>query len=218
MSSLAISDDLAAYVAYVRTQNPHSIAVFTSRNEQEFIDAVEGALLHSIMALETGCREFATLPEIALTKMLSRDLNAASIPSTAEEHTNGHVDFTIKHPGGRPHRYLGECKIWKGPSYHVKGMKQLLSKYSTGRHRRGCCLEFVRGKDLAGKFSSLREYLDRKRPLQQLGDAVTHETIKSGFVTSHRHESGWDLEVLHFGCNLHSSGKPPIAIQAQSDE
>ena len=84
------------------------------------------------------------------------ELRAASIPATAEEHTNGHVDLTVRHPNGRPLRYLGECKIWDGVRYPEKGMGQLLEDYSTGRDRRGCCMEFMKTADTAGKLRRLR--------------------------------------------------------------
>lgn len=197
-------DTLAAFGRFVQQNNPYSLRVFCSETEDEFVAAVEGALNCAVDRLESGRKEYAGLAEVGLSKKISDWLDAASIPATAEEHTNGHVDITVKHPRKLVFKYLGECKIWRSVPYHVKGMKQLLDDYSSGRHRRGCCLEFVVTADCAGKLRVIREHLDAQCPLDQVGTTVDHPEIKGGFVTLHRHSSGWDVEVLHFGCNLHN--------------
>lgn len=206
MQRVATNDDLVAFAEYVQTVNPHSIQVFVSKTEDEFVKAVEVALLHAIIRLESGRKQYSGLKELGLSKIVADDLSAASIPATPEEHSNGHVDITVKHPAGRLHKYLGECKIWSSVPYHIKGMSQLLEDYSSGRQKRGCCIEFVRIADAAGKLKTIREYLDKHLPLEQQAPAVDHSEIRGGFITKHRHASGWTVEVLHFACNLHLPG------------
>lgn len=196
-------DDLLSYARYLAGKNPYSLKVFLSTTEKDFIEGVENALEHEVVLLEGCRREYDKLGEIGLSRTMATNLNEAGIPSRSEEYENGHVDLKIEHSQGHPFLYLCECKIWQSVPYHLRGMKQLLKDYASGRHRRGCCLEFVRIADTAGKLKAIRTHLDGKKPLQQTGTSKDHDTIKGGFLTEHKHVSGWDVEVLHFGCNLH---------------
>jgi hypothetical protein len=100
---------------------------------------------------------------------------------------------------------LGEAKIYDGPEYHLKGLQQLLGRYTTGREGRGMLIVYVRKKNIASLIKKLREKMDADLPCQQQGEATDH-AIKWSFITKHAHSCGENLEVGHIGCNLFIEG------------
>ncbi len=202
MSFPVDDESLLAFGRYLAGRRPFALRVFLSQTEDEFIDAVEEGLEHGIVQLEGARKEYAKLGELGLSRTLAGTLTESGVPAHPEEFENGHVDLKIKHPAGKPFLYLTECKIWQSVPYHKKGMTQLLRDYASGRHKRGCCLEFVRVMGTATKLKDIRNHVDQHKPLDQVDKAVDHKTIKGGFVTTHKHSSDWKVEVLHVACNL----------------
>lgn len=84
--------------------------------------------------------------------------------------------------------------------YHVDGCEQLLG-YCTGRELRAFCMDFFDKAGVFEKMRKLREDVDAKRPLAQNAESADHR-ISGAFVTSHRHSSGSDVEILHLGCSV----------------
>jgi hypothetical protein len=97
---------------------------------------------------------------------------------------------------------LGEAKIYDGPDYHIKGLQQLLGRYTTGKEGRGMLIVYFRKKNIAGLVKKLREKMDTDLPLSQQGPTCDH-LIKWSFLSQHGHSSGETLEVGHIGCNLY---------------
>jgi hypothetical protein len=119
-----------------------------------------------------------------------------------EAHSNGHVDLTIEALYCVPMRKkLGEAKIYDGPEKHIKGLEQLLTRYTTGREGRGILIEYFRKKDIEGLVKKIRERMDADLPLGQLSATRDH-LLKWSFLSTHAHSSGSNLEVGHVGCNL----------------
>jgi hypothetical protein len=122
--------------------------------------------------------------------------------ATREANTNGHVDITTEAEHTYPVvRRLVEAKIYRSPSYHVQGLHQLILRYSTGREGRGWLVNYVRQNNIKGIVCSLREHLDSNKPCDQKGESRDH-TITWWFASTHRHNSGEDIEVVHASCNL----------------
>ena len=129
--------------------------------------------------------------------MLSKSANRLTLPSTA------HVDLTIEVDQCSPARIkLGEAKIYSGPSYHIKGIGQLLGRYTTGRENAGLLINYVRKKDIKGITAKLKTAMDKKLPENQTGPCEDH-TLKWSLVTKHKHSSGEIVSIGHIGCNLH---------------
>src|SRR5262249_44367324 len=117
--------------------------------------------------------------------------------------SNGHVDLTIEADHCTPAMIkLGEAKIYSGPSYHIRGIKQLLVRYTTGRETPGLLLSYVRKPDIKGITSKLRAEMDKKLPENQTGPCEGHK-LKWSLATKHKHSSGEELSLSHVGCNLH---------------
>ena len=97
---------------------------------------------------------------------------------TRELNRNGHVDLTFKFPLNTPARVsLGEAKIYDGPEYHVKGLEQLINRYTTGRESRCVILAYVKKANVKGLMEKVREHFEEKRPCGQstAGKPLLHQ-------------------------------------------
>lgn len=175
--------------------------VFTARTEAEFDEAFDAWLEKCLDRLEGLADKYSQLDEVGLTGVLAGFLSMPKLSVTQETYSQGHVDLIISVDGSYPQRKkLGEAKIYHGPAYHYKGLKQLLGRYSSGREGRGLLIVYVRQKGISNLMGSLRESMDRDLPESQTGPATDHK-IKWAFVSSHNHSCGSALQVSHVGCN-----------------
>lgn len=197
-----MDDSLQSYIAFISSRNPPAFAAWKSRTEEEFVDAVERALDSYIRQVEDGAREFRMLSEPGLSGLIAKLFISGGISAGPEENVRGHVDLVIHHPADIPFRVLGECKIWDGPEWHLKGCDQLLRRYMTGRESRSFCLDFFKGPEMYKKLEALKRKLNEEKPLRQTRDVEPH-FILGAFVTEHEHSSGRQVMLLHLGCNLH---------------
>ena len=68
-------------------------------------------------------------------------------------------------------------------------------------------VEFDLQPDMADKMSNLRKVLDGGKHEDQQGVSVEHPSIKGAFVTSHKHTTSTNVEIMHAACNIHESPK-----------
>lgn len=195
-------DRLSDYLKVLEAMNPAAAQVFVADTEDQFIVAVENALNEAIVRLETGAKMLMADDEPKLSWMLVQFLAAADIDASPETYHNGHVDVLVRHPR-IPFSCIGECKLHKGYEYHVGGCKQLLDRYSSGRAKRGFCLDFFQVPGMYKKLEKLRESFRQKMPLRQQGDPADHGTIKGAFLSTHVHVTEARVEILHLGCNCY---------------
>jgi hypothetical protein len=200
---IADKDTLAYYAQLIQRKAPEYFDLFTAGTEREFEDAFTALLQEAVAHLERNSVNFKSLGEVPLTAVIVAFLNVPGLKVTQEAHSNGHVDITIFADHCVPaRRKLGEAKIYSSPSYHEKGIKQLVGRYSTGREIRGLLLNYVRKADIAEVITNLRDSLDKKLPEKQKGATQDHK-LKWSFSSVHEHSSGEDLAVDHVGCNLY---------------
>lgn len=192
------------FVAYVRGKPDYHIRI--SKTEAEFIQAVELALVNAMGLLETlspmSDVGVLQLREELLSGFLCQLMVAMDVEAANDGYHGGHVDLTIRHPRRKYLVALGECKIWDGYVWHVKGCRQLLDRYLTGRQRRGFCIEFFTIANMMGILKGLSEEYASKRPLELSGEPRPHEWIDGAFITRHPHSSGAMIEICHVGCNM----------------
>jgi hypothetical protein len=179
-----------------------------AETEQDFIAATEGAIERAMKTIENGSKEYGKLKERGLSQLLADCLCLMGWHATAETNNNGHVDVVVECAFGRHWKYLGECKLHDGYQYHVDGCQQLLG-YCTGREPRAFCMDFIDATDAFKKMKKLRAEMDEKRPLRQKAAGADH-SILGGFLTSHDHDSGGVVEILHLGCSV------PKAVKAET--
>jgi hypothetical protein len=195
-------NSVARYFESLSTQTKDLIVAET---DAEFDTAFDNWLEVAISRLESSSKEFKGLGEDAISSILCGYLSTGEVSVTRETHSNGHVDITIKLVNSASNRTkLGEAKIWGGPSYHTKGLGQLINRYSTGRECRGFVISYVKIQDIKFLFEKLREYIDNEKPCDLQGVCRDHN-IKWSFLSSHKHSSGETVDVCHIGCNMYSS-------------
>ena len=128
----------------------------------------------AVDVLEQNKKNFDTLDEEGLSAALAGKLSIPGLTVSQEKHSNGHVDITIEADHcSQVRRKLGEAKIYDGPKYHLKGLEQLLGRYTTGREGRGLLIVYVRKKDITGLVTKLREKMDANLPMKQKGKTAT---------------------------------------------
>jgi hypothetical protein len=195
-------DSLLATVELLQRRAPEYVDLISARTDAEFEDAFDAILERAIHQLEAGKTLFASLDENGLTAALALGLSMPGLSVTRETSSNGHVDITITADHCMPMRKkLGEAKIYDGPEYHVKGLTQLLGRYTTGREGRGLLIVYFQKRDIVGLVARLRERMDKDRPLDQREPTADH-AIRWWFRSRHGHSCGEDLDITHVGCNL----------------
>src|SRR5438552_886085 len=126
MSSVRDNDTALALVETLKRKAPEYLDLFTAQTDADFEKAFDALLEKSVAGLEINKSNFANLDEETLSAILALALSTPGLSVTQECHSNGHVDITIIADHCVPARKkLGEAKIWDGPEYHIKGIKQL---------------------------------------------------------------------------------------------
>jgi hypothetical protein len=196
-------DSAAELFERIRQMAPAYIDLLTAKTIDEFEAAfavlLEGAVIH----LEKNKKNFKSLNEEGLSGVLAASLTIPGLTVTQEANSNGHVDLTIEADHCTPARTkLGEAKIYAGPSYHIKGVGQLLGRYTTGRETAGLLINYVRQANINGITEKLKKEMDAQMPEKQIGPCEPH-TLKWSLATKHDHSSGEIVSVFHVGCNLY---------------
>ena len=192
-------------VDLIRRKAPEYLDLLTANSDAEFESAFDAILGQAVANLERNKKNYEKLDEEGLTAVLASALSIPGLSVSQETNSNGHVDITIEANHCVPARIkLGEAKIYNGPEYHLKGLKQLLGRYTTGREGRGILIVYVRKKAVASLAKKLRKKMDTDLPMVQKGKTVSH-VLKWSFISTHVHSSAEDLEVGHVCCNMHIS-------------
>jgi hypothetical protein len=172
--------------------------------DEEFDEALEEHIGTAVEWLEENANALRADSEDSLSTTLAAKISIRKlVDATRETNSKGHVDITIKVISTSRKR-LGEAKIYDGYKYHVKGIKQLVERYSTGRERSGYMFCYVKNPNINAKIVALQSDCDGHLPCNQIGAATAHKARRKwAFETRHTHESGEELRVVHYGVNLH---------------
>lgn len=179
------------------------LKMLSASSDEEFDVALENLLEAAVAHLENNARHLADCDENTITAFLVAFLNMPGFMRALQEaHTNGHVDLTIEAEPTLPiRRRLGEAKIYRSPSYHVKGLNQLVNRYSTGRYGTGFLVEYFTKPNIKKLVLGVRKHMDEKKPCAQNGSCQDHK-MRWAFLSNHNHISGELLRVLHLNCNM----------------
>lgn len=200
MSDLA--DSAVALVERILRKAPEYLDLLTAETDSDFEKAFDALLEKALSGLEANKKNFEKLDEMGLSGALALALTTPGLAVTQESYSNGHVDLTIQANHCTPARKkLGEAKIYDGPEYHIKGLGQLLGRYTTGREGRGLLIVYFRKANIAGLVKKLRTRMDADLPCKQRGNTSDH-ILKWSFLSTHALKSGDNQEVGHIGCNL----------------
>jgi hypothetical protein len=196
------NDSAIELVDWIRRKAPEYVDLLTAESDAAFEKAFDAILGRAIAQMERQKQNFACLDEVGLSGALAMALSSPGLTVTPEPHSNGHVDLMIVADHCVPERIkLGEAKIYNGFKYHVKGLEQLLERYTTGREGRGLLVMYCRKPDISGLVRKLRDRMDSELPCQQQGNTANH-ILKWSFLSSHALQSGDEHDVGHIGCNL----------------
>lgn len=199
---------LFALVECMKIKAPEYLDLMAAQSDEEFENAFDVLLEKALHHLESNSKNFAALDENGLTAVLAGTLAVPGLRVCQEANSNGHVDITIHVDHCFPMKtMLGEAKIYSGPEYHLKGLSQLLGRYTTGREPRGLVIVYVRQQNIKGLLEKIRDRMDADLPQQQQGKTMDH-SCRWNFLSRHLHSSGEVLEVAHAGCNLHVANVP----------
>lgn len=200
---------LSSLLERLEKKAPEYLNLMAAETDDEFETAFDVLLEKALCGLEKNSKNFAALNEEGLTGALVLALTVPGLQVIQEANSNGHVDITIE----ASHFYptvtkLGEAKIYDGPEYHIKGLSQLLGRYTTGRESRGLMVTYVRKPNIEALMKKLRNRMDEHLPEQQQGATEDHPSHWS-FLSKHNHSCGRVLGVRHAGCNMHVPGADP---------
>src|ERR1041384_3688001 len=180
----------------IRRKAPTYLDLLTAKTEKEFEEAFTMILEDAVQNLEKNKKHFKKLGEEGLSAALAGKLSIPGLTITQETNSNGHVDLTIEADHCSPARIkLAEAKIYAGPGYHIKGISQLLGRYTTGRETPGLLINYVRKKDIKKITAKLKATMDKRLPANQTGPCEDH-ILKWSLITKHKHNSG---EILYIG-------------------
>jgi hypothetical protein len=197
------NDSAAELMERLKRKAPAYLDLITAESADEFEAAFTTILQIAVSHLEKNKKKFAPLDEEGLSGVMAGSLTIPGLTVTQETNSNGHVDLTIEADHCTPARTkLGEAKIYSSPSYHIKGIGQLIGRYTTGRETPGLLISYVRVKNIKEITSKLKAAMDNHLPENQVGPCENH-TLKWSLVTKHTHSSGEILAIGHIGCNLH---------------
>ena len=198
------ADSALEFVEQLKRRAPEIIDLIAAETEEDFDKALDALLEKAIIGLEADSKKFTSLDEDALSSILALAMSVPGVSISRESHSNGHVDLTIEITGTFPLRKrLGEAKIYRGPKYHIEGLTQLLTRYSTGREGRGFVIAYVKKEGIAQLMKKIRECMDTNLPCKQVEATIDH-CLKWSFLSRHQHCCGEELAVMHIGCNLFS--------------
>jgi hypothetical protein len=200
---MADQNSAAELFERLKKKAPAYLDLLTSETDEEFEAAFTAILERAVHHLEKNRKNFQSLDEEGLSGALAGALSMPGLTVTQETNSNGHVDLTIEADHCTPIRVkLGEAKIYSSPSYHIKGIGQLLGRYTTGRETPGLLINYVRKPDIKGIVGKLKTELDKKLPEHQTEPCKDH-LLKWSLLTKHKHNSGEVVSIGHVGCNLH---------------
>lgn len=194
--------NLYNYIELTKKLSRETLDLITANSDEEFDSAFDNWLTQAISRMEANKLNYSKLDENGLSSVLAASLTTGEISVTQEQNSNGHVDLTVKlNNSSTPRTKLGEAKIWRGKEYHVKGLDQLLNRYTTGRECRGFVISYVQQKDIKGLFEDLQKHINSEKPFNLEGLCLEHN-IKWSFLSNHKHNSGELITICHIGCNL----------------
>ena len=154
----------------IKRKAPAYIDLLTAETYEEFEAAFTAILDVAVHHMEKNKKNFQNLDEEGLSGVLAGALSIPGLTVTQETNSNGHVDLTIEADHCTPARIkLGEAKIYSSPSYHIKGIGQLLGRYTTGRETPGLLINYVRKPDIKAIMAKLKAEMDKKLPENQTG-------------------------------------------------
>jgi len=205
LESLAECCSLDELQAILDRKKPASPAEWTARINSD-LDTI-------VVEIEGDRERFLKADEDAIRNEIARALRQLGYDATADDFYNGHVDLKIKNAHLKL-IWMGEAKFANDYDYLAEGMKQLLTRYSAGRHNEAALIVFVRQEKTA---------LVKDRWMKALVDAKVCDIIGTPendpdrplvFWSKHEHQdSGLTINTRHIMVSLHYDPKDQSGVE-----
>ncbi len=180
---------------------PEALNTWRAQTPEGFVDVSEKLLEAAIVHMEQQGKNLKCSSEDNITSSAIGFFNRYGIRASSQTNSRGHVDIFISHSLEPSLNICGEAKIWRGVSYHIGGLGQVLG-YCTGRMPHCFLLAYVTSGKIQQHIKNLCVELDLKLPANQQGGAKTHHSLQWGLVSDHTHSGGRLVRVVHAGVNL----------------
>jgi hypothetical protein len=189
------------YLERISSVVPEVTNTLRAQSPDGFLHVSEKLLAAAIVHLEEQGKNLRDSREDTITAAAIGFFTRYGIRASSQTNSRGHVDIYIKH-GTQPTLMIcGEAKIWRTPSYHIGGLRQVLG-YCTGRIPFCFIIVYVTKGAIAVHMGSLQAALDDQLPEQQQGACSPHSDLRWSFSSGHLHSSGGVVTALHAGVNL----------------
>jgi hypothetical protein len=191
------------YVERIFHVLPEALNTWRAQSPDGFLHVTENLLGDAITHLEQQAKNFRgpQIKEDTITAAAIGFFNRYGICASSQTNSRGHVDIFIKHAWQPSLVICGEAKIWKGVTYHIGGLAQVLG-YTTGRTPFCFILVYVKTGALEVHMRTLQAECDAQLPEQQQGACANHAKLRWALLTGHQHSSGHLVTALHAGVNL----------------
>lgn len=199
--NIEMVQNLYNFLERISSTLPEALHTFRAQTPAGFVATAERLLAVAVDHLESQGNYLRGASEDAITSSVIGFFNRYGIRASSQTNSRGHVDIFIEHSFLPGLKVCGEAKIWRGVSYHIRGLGQVLG-YCPGRMPYCFMLEYVTNGKISENVSKLRKKLDAELPEHQQGPANSHSSMPWTLVTFHLHSSGENLEVLHTAANL----------------
>lgn len=195
-------DTIKAYVnRYGNNDFVRVMEIFHPPSNDAFVDRLYSELNAIIRNIEETAAVRQTDGEDRLTLDIVLNLRRAGYTVSHDAYVNGHADISVTQDN---FRWLGEAKEHRDYEWLFKGLRQLLSRYATGREDGSALLVYIKNKDAANVLAEWRKRLTETKEceLQSTNDSSTGEKLV--FWSTHKHNgSGLPIKTKHLGISLY---------------
>lgn len=184
-------------------------------SQQEFLEALYRVLDQIIRDLEDDAEVMQHQREDAVSRDIVRQLRRANYRASSDPYVRGHVDILVE-SGDRRMRWLAESKIHRSYRNLEEGLRQLLSRYDSGRDRAGGLLIIFRRAGCEQILEAWRRRV-QDRAIERARDTEDDSSARC-FVSIHLHDAGGEYRVRHMGIHLYFAPRDASARRRAGDE
>lgn len=168
-----------------------------------YLEALGEDIERAIQRLESKASKYHKDDEEKLTTFIAERLEAGGHAAECEADNNGHVDLKVtKTKIGV--LYLAEAKIHRSYEKNRKGMRQLLTRYASGKEKLGGFLLYITS-------PGAKRIVDKWRTevrCRELSCTNVSQMLRRGvFDSTHTHRTQYPLRVRHYGVFMHYDPK-----------
>ena len=164
-----------------------------------FIDRLYQEISNIILIIEQSAQYRQNDPEDRITIDIVGLLRQTGYNATHDPDYRGHPDIRVSNDN---FVWLGEAKIHNSYEWLMDGLKQLHTRYMTGRENGSGILIYIFGSNAKNVIDEWRKRLTESNECNLMNTVDCEENLT--FWSIHRHESsGLDVKTKHIGISLY---------------